>query len=98
MEDEFEDIPDTVIWTWGRLLVYPTWRWWPKVSRGGDEWHNPSVLFTTPIGSVAVFYGKGFSRSGLEHFSSAVAGVPEGFVAPGCPDCEEFLEALCPAS
>ena len=61
--------------TFRRGGIYrPRWHWWfpwtvtdwwrPRVSRGGDEWCNDSLLFVTPpIGAFVIFWRTGRLRT-----------------------------------
>lgn len=76
----------------GRVLFYVPSHGF-HAGRGGDEWHNKSFHVGVPGISVAVFYGRGFSRKGPEHVSSWVGGEPSDpseIFDIGCEDCNEM--------
>lgn len=78
-----------------RLMYWPpggvTRPWLPRVFRGGDEWHNPSIGIVVPfLGALIVFYGRGYTRHGIEHLWGAGPEGTEGAFHEDCLTCREI--------
>lgn len=63
------------------------------LDKGGDEWHNYSVMVGVPfLGMLIFFYERKFNRDGEPHVYAFC--TPEGFVGAfhkECEDCVEFV-------
>lgn len=87
MKESWQSIP---FW---RFVVYPGNRFTAGAGFGDDEWHNASVWISVPVlGQVAFFYGRAFSRDGVEHVwaitnGEVSAGVPRWW----CQECSDFM-------